>query len=104
MPVVIRPAFTPGGAGSGIAYNVEEFVQMLDFALKMSPSRQVLLQKPVLGWKQIELIAARDTADNTSVIACIESLDPAGTHPGNSAAVLPAQTLEPPIISDLEVA
>jgi len=102
MPVVIRPAFTPGGAGSGISYNIEEFVQMLDFALKMSPSRQVLLQEALLGWKQVEMIAARDAADNTSLIACIESLDPAGTHPGNSAAVLPAQTLDRPVMSDLE--
>jgi carbamoyl-phosphate synthase large subunit len=93
FPAALRPAFSIGGAGSGISYNVEEFVRMLGFALKMSPTGQVMVEKSVLGWKQVEVIVVRDSADNVLTVTSIESFDTAGVHPGNSAAVIPAQTV-----------
>ena len=92
-PLVLRPAFTLGGTGGGIAYNKDEFEQMLDRALEMSPIHQVLLEESVLGYKEYELEVMRDLADNVVIICSIENFDPMGIHTGDSITVAPAQTL-----------
>ncbi|OGI19133.1 MAG: carbamoyl phosphate synthase large subunit [Candidatus Melainabacteria bacterium RIFCSPHIGHO2_02_FULL_34_12] len=92
-PVILRPAFTLGGTGGGIAYNQDELEAMLDKALEMSPIHQVLLEESVAGWKEFELEVMRDLKDNVVIICSIENLDPMGIHTGDSITVAPAQTL-----------
>ncbi|MBK9030288.1 MAG: carbamoyl-phosphate synthase large subunit [Myxococcales bacterium] len=93
FPAILRPSFTLGGSGGGIAYNARELDRMVQFALDMSPVHQVLLEESVLGWKEYELEVVRDTKDNTIIICSIENLDPMGVHTGDSITVAPAMTL-----------
>ncbi len=93
FPVILRPAFTLGGTGGSIAYNIEEFREKLKIALKTSPIRQVLLDKSLIGWKEFEFEVIRDKADNVIIICSIENFDPMGVHTGDSITVAPAQTL-----------
>ncbi len=93
MPLVIRPAFTLGGAGGGIAYNVEEFETICARGIDMSPINEILVEESLLGWKEYEMEVMRDCADNCVVICSIENLDPMGVHTGDSITVAPAQTL-----------
>lgn len=92
-PLIIRPAFTLGGTGGGIAYNQEEYEKMAVFGLDASPVSQILVEKSLLGWKEYELEVMRDLADNVVIICSIENLDPMGVHTGDSITVAPAQTL-----------
>ncbi|WP_223789073.1 carbamoyl-phosphate synthase large subunit [Marinicella meishanensis] len=92
-PVIIRPSFTLGGTGGGIAYNLEEFESITAEGLKMSPTTEVLLEESLLGWKEYEMEVVRDKADNCIIICSIENLDPMGVHTGDSITVAPAQTL-----------
>ena len=92
-PVVVRPAFTLGGTGGGIAYNREELKEIASKGLKMSMINQVLIEEGVLGWKEFELEVMRDLADNVVIICSIENFDPMGVHTGDSITVAPAQTL-----------
>jgi carbamoyl-phosphate synthase large subunit len=93
FPVIIRPAFTLGGAGGGIAYNHEELDDIAMSGLNASPVHEILLEQSVLGWKEIELEVMRDCADNVVIICSIENLDPMGVHTGDSITVAPVQTL-----------
>jgi carbamoyl-phosphate synthase large subunit len=92
-PLIIRPAFTLGGTGGGIAYNQEEYEEMAQFGIDASPVSQILVEKSLLGWKEYELEVMRDLADNVVIICSIENLDPMGVHTGDSITVAPAQTL-----------
>ncbi|MDX1334799.1 MAG: carbamoyl-phosphate synthase large subunit, partial [Gammaproteobacteria bacterium] len=92
-PIIIRPSFTMGGAGGGIAYNNEEFEEIVKRGLDMSPTTEVLLEESLLGWKEYEMEVVRDNADNCIIICSIENLDPMGVHTGDSITVAPAQTL-----------
>jgi carbamoyl-phosphate synthase large subunit len=92
-PLIIRPAFTCGGAGGGIAYNQEEYELITQSGLDASPVSQILVEKSLLGWKEYELEVMRDLADNVVIICSIENLDPMGVHTGDSITVAPAQTL-----------
>jgi carbamoyl-phosphate synthase large subunit len=92
-PVVIRPSFTMGGSGGGIAYNREEFETILARGLDASPTHEVLLEEAVIGWKEYEMEVVRDRKDNCIIICSIENLDPMGVHTGDSITVAPAQTL-----------
>ncbi len=92
-PLIIRPAFTMGGSGGGIAYNQEEFEEIAQSGLDASPVSQILIEKSLLGWKEYELEVMRDLADNVVIICSIENLDPMGIHTGDSITVAPAQTL-----------
>ncbi len=92
-PLIIRPAFTLGGTGGGIAYNQEEYEEMAQFGLDASPVSQILIEKSLLGWKEYELEVMRDLADNVVIICSIENIDPMGIHTGDSITVAPAQTL-----------
>jgi len=92
-PLIIRPAFTLGGVGGGIAFNLEEFVELCMTGLEESPSNQILIEKSLIGWKEFELEVMRDTADNVVIVCSIENLDPMGVHTGDSITVAPAQTL-----------
>lgn len=92
-PLIIRPAFTMGGTGGGIAYNQEEYETMAKFGMDASPVSQILVEKSLLGWKEYELEVMRDMADNVVIICSIENLDPMGVHTGDSITVAPAQTL-----------
>ena len=93
FPVIIRPAFTLGGTGGGIAYNIEEFRQIIERGLDLSPISEVLIEESVIGWKEYELEVMRDGADNVVIICSIENFDPMGVHTGDSITVAPAQTL-----------
>src|SRR5712691_3587777 len=93
FPVIIRPSFTLGGTGGGIAYNREELMQTLARGLDLSPVHEVLIEESVLGWKEFELEVMRDMADNAIVVCSIENFDPMGVHTGDSITVAPAQTL-----------
>jgi carbamoyl-phosphate synthase large subunit len=93
FPAILRPAFTLGGTGGGIAYNQEEFVELLDKGLKLSPVTQVLIEESALGWKEYELEVMRDKKDNVVIVCSIENFDPMGVHTGDSITVAPAQTL-----------
>src|SRR5580693_5231617 len=93
FPVILRPSFTLGGTGGGIAFNREELLELLARGLDLSPVHEVLLEESVLGWKEYELELMRDLADNVIVICSIENFDPMGTHTGDSITVAPAQTL-----------
>ena len=92
-PLIIRPAFTLGGVGGGIAYNLEEFVDLCKIGLEESPKNQILIEKSLIGWKEFELEVMRDNADNVVIVCSIENLDPMGVHTGDSITVAPAQTL-----------
>ncbi len=92
-PLIIRPAFTMGGSGGGIAYNQEEYELIATSGLEASPVSQILVEKSLLGWKEYELEVMRDMADNVVIICSIENLDPMGVHTGDSITVAPAQTL-----------
>ena len=93
FPVIIRPSFTLGGTGGGIAYNMEEYEQIITSGIDASPTDEVLVEESVIGWKEFELEVMRDTADNVVIICSIENLDPMGVHTGDSITVAPAQTL-----------
>ena len=93
LPLIIRPAYTLGGAGGGIAYNKEEFKTIVHSGLDLSPVTEVLIEESLLGWKEYEMEVMRDRADNCVVICSIENLDPMGVHTGDSITVAPAQTL-----------
>src|SRR3974390_1188192 len=93
FPVILRPSFTLGGSGGGIAYNREELMELLARGLDLSPVHEVLLEESVLGWKEYELELMRDLADNVIGICSIENFDPMGVHTGDSITVAPAQTL-----------
>jgi len=93
FPTIIRPSFTLGGSGGGIAYNQEEFVEIVERGLDLSPTNEVLLEESVLGWKEFEMEVVRDRKDNCIIICSIENLDPMGVHTGDSITVAPAQTL-----------
>jgi carbamoyl-phosphate synthase large subunit len=92
-PLIVRPAFTLGGAGGGIAYNQEEFEEIAQSGIDASPVDQILVEKSLLGWKEYELEVMRDLADNVVIICSIENIDPMGIHTGDSITVAPAQTL-----------
>jgi carbamoyl-phosphate synthase large subunit len=92
-PTVIRPSFTMGGSGGGIAYNKEEFVAICERGLEASPTNELLIEESLLGWKEFEMEVVRDRADNCIIICSIENLDPMGVHTGDSITVAPAQTL-----------
>jgi carbamoyl-phosphate synthase large subunit len=93
LPAIIRPSFTLGGTGGGIAYNMEEFDDVVTRGLDLSPSHEILVEESVIGWKEYELEVMRDNADNFVVICSIENFDPMGIHTGDSVTVAPAQTL-----------
>uniref|UniRef100_UPI0035B2005A carbamoyl-phosphate synthase large subunit n=1 Tax=Sandaracinobacter sp. TaxID=2487581 RepID=UPI0035B2005A len=93
LPAIIRPSFTMGGTGGGIAYNREEFIRIVLGGLDASPTTEVLIEESVLGWKEYEMEVVRDTADNAIIICSIENIDPMGTHTGDSITVAPALTL-----------
>src|SRR5258705_4203907 len=93
FPVVVRPSFTLGGTGGGIAYNREEFVAICERGLDASPTHELLVEESVLGWKEFEMEVVRDRKDNCIIVCSIENLDPMGIHTGDSITVAPAQTL-----------
>jgi len=93
FPIIIRPSFTMGGSGGGVAYNREEFVAIVSRGLELSPTTEVLLEESVLGWKEFEMEVVRDSADNCIIICSIENFDPMGIHTGDSITVAPALTL-----------
>jgi carbamoyl-phosphate synthase large subunit len=92
-PTIIRPSFTMGGSGGGIAYNREEFITICERGLDASPTKELLIEESLLGWKEYEMEVVRDSADNCIIICSIENLDPMGVHTGDSITVAPAQTL-----------
>ena len=93
FPTIVRPSFTLGGSGGGIAYNREEFEDIVSRGLDQSPTGEVLLEESVIGWKEFEMEVVRDKNDNCIIICSIENLDPMGIHTGDSITVAPAQTL-----------
>ncbi len=93
FPTVIRPSFTMGGSGGGIAYNKEEFVEICERGLELSPTSELLVEESILGWKEYEMEVVRDHKDNCIIICSIENFDPMGIHTGDSITVAPAQTL-----------
>ena len=93
FPAVIRPSFTLGGSGGGIAYNMQEFVEICERGLALSPTHELLIEESLLGWKEYEMEVVRDKANNCIIICSIENLDPMGIHTGDSITVAPAQTL-----------
>ena len=93
FPVIIRPSFTLGGVGGGIAYNIEEFREQTERGIELSPVREILIEESLIGWKEYELEVMRDVADNFVVICSIENIDPMGVHTGDSITVAPALTL-----------
>ncbi len=92
-PAIIRPSFTLGGSGGGIAYNREEFEALVEHGLELSPVGSVLIEKSIIGWKEFELEVMRDAADNVVIVCSIENIDPMGVHTGDSITVAPAMTL-----------
>ena len=93
FPTIIRPSFTMGGSGGGIAYNLEEFERIVSHGLEMSPTTEILLEESVIGWKEFEMEVVRDKNDNCIIVCAIENFDPMGVHTGDSITVAPAQTL-----------
>ena len=93
FPVIIRPSFTMGGSGGGIAYNQEEFVEICKRGLEASPTSELLIEESLIGWKEFEMEVVRDRKDNCIIVCSIENLDPMGVHTGDSITVAPAQTL-----------
>jgi carbamoyl-phosphate synthase large subunit len=92
-PTIIRPSFTMGGSGGGIAYNKEEFIEICERGLELSPTKELLIEESVLGWKEYEMEVVRDSKDNCIIVCSIENFDPMGVHTGDSITVAPAQTL-----------
>jgi len=92
-PTIIRPSFTMGGSGGGIAYNREEFLAICEYGLEASPTKELLIEESVIGWKEFEMEVIRDKLDNCIIVCTIENLDPMGIHTGDSITVAPAQTL-----------
>lgn len=106
-PTVIRPSFTMGGSGGGIAYNKEEFIEICERGLYLSPTKELLIEESVLGWKEFEMEVVRDSKDNCIIVCAIENFDPMGVHTGDSITVAPAQTLtdkEYQILRNLSIA
>jgi carbamoyl-phosphate synthase large subunit len=93
LPAIIRPSFTLGGTGGGIAYNKEEFIEIVERGIDASPTSEVLIEESVLGWKEYEMEVVRDRADNCIIVCSIENIDPMGVHTGDSITVAPALTL-----------
>lgn len=93
LPAIVRPSFTLAGTGGGIAYNIEEYYEIVAHGLDLSPTTEVLVEESVLGWKEYEMEVVRDTADNCIIICSIENIDPMGVHTGDSITVAPALTL-----------
>jgi len=93
FPAIIRPSFTMGGSGGGVAYNIEEFESIVARGLDLSPTTEVLIEESLLGWKEFEMEVVRDRKDNCIIVCSIENLDPMGVHTGDSITVAPAQTL-----------
>jgi carbamoyl-phosphate synthase large subunit len=93
FPTIIRPSFTMGGSGGGIAYNQEEFAEICKRGLEASPTHELLIEESLLGWKEFEMEVVRDRHDNCIIVCSIENLDPMGVHTGDSITVAPAQTL-----------
>ncbi len=93
FPTIIRPSFTMGGSGGGIAYNKEEFVEICERGLDLSPTNELLIEESIIGWKEFEMEVVRDRKDNCIIVCSIENLDPMGVHTGDSITVAPAQTL-----------
>ena len=93
FPLIIRPSFTMGGSGGGIAYNTEEFKEICERGLRMSPTNELLIDESLLGWKEFEMEVVRDKLDNCIIVCTIENFDPMGVHTGDSITVAPAQTL-----------
>ena len=93
FPTIIRPSFTLGGTGGGIAYNMEEFAEICKRGLEASPTRELLIEESLIGWKEFEMEVVRDSKDNCIIVCSIENLDPMGVHTGDSITVAPAQTL-----------
>ncbi|BBP43858.1 carbamoyl-phosphate synthase large subunit [Thiosulfativibrio zosterae] len=93
FPTVVRPSFTLGGSGGGIAYNKDEFEQICKFGLDLSPTNELLIEESIIGWKEYEMEVVRDKNDNAIIVCSIENLDPMGVHTGDSITVAPAQTL-----------
>ena len=93
FPTVIRPSFTLGGSGGGIAHDMESFVEICERGLELSPTHELLIEESLLGWKEYEMEVVRDTADNCIIVCSIENFDPMGVHTGDSITVAPAQTL-----------
>jgi carbamoyl-phosphate synthase large subunit len=107
FPVIIRPSFTLGGTGGGIAYNMEEFVTICERGMDASPTRELLIEESLIGWKEFEMEVVRDRHDNCIIVCSIENLDPMGVHTGDSITVAPAQTLtdkEYQILRDASIA
>ncbi len=107
FPTIIRPSFTLGGTGGGIAYNMEEFETICERGLDASPTKELLIEESVIGWKEFEMEVVRDKVDNCIIICSIENLDPMGVHTGDSITVAPAQTLtdkEYQILRDASIA
>lgn len=93
FPTIIRPSFTMGGSGGGVAYNIEEFEEICQRGFELSPTHEILLDESLLGWKEYEMEVVRDKADNCIIVCAIENFDPMGVHTGDSITVAPAQTL-----------
>lgn len=93
LPIILRPSFTLGGEGGGVAYTEEEFLAKLSRGLELSPTKEVLVEESLLGWKEFELEVVRDKKDNVVIVCSIENLDPMGVHTGDSITIAPAQTL-----------
>ncbi|MFH1347081.1 MAG: carbamoyl-phosphate synthase large subunit, partial [Candidatus Margulisiibacteriota bacterium] len=102
FPIILRPAFTMGGAGGSCAYNIDELKAGLELALDVSPLKQVLVEQSVLGWKEVEFEVIRDCKDNVIIVTSMENIDPMGIHTGDSIVVAPAQTLTTEEFVDLE--
>ncbi|HSQ04570.1 MAG TPA: carbamoyl-phosphate synthase large subunit, partial [Burkholderiales bacterium] len=93
FPTILRPSFTLGGTGGGIAYNIQEFISIVERGLEASPTKEVLIEESLIGWKEFEMEVVRDKHDNCIIICSIENVDPMGVHTGDSITVAPAQTL-----------
>ena len=93
LPCIVRPSFTLGGEGGGVAYNKEEFISIVEQGLKLSPVSEVLIEESLIGWKEFEMEVVRDKFDNCIIICSIENVDPMGVHTGDSITVAPALTL-----------
>ena len=92
-PIIIRPSFTLGGSGGGIAYNKQDFEKIVKRGLDLSPTNEVLLEESVIGWKEFEMEVVRDKNDNCIIVCSIENFDAMGVHTGDSITIAPAQTL-----------
>ena len=104
LPVIIRPSFTLGGTGGGIATNLEEFKKIASSGIESSPTNEILVEESVAGWKEYEMEVVRDKADNCIIICSIENVDPMGVHTGDSITVAPALTLTDKEYQNLRIA